>query len=162
VQYDPAPVANGEVDGQVVFSVNEPTQLELQGFDTNVMLFADFGYDILSDVFFATNETIKKEPEALAAFLKATRAGYQELIDDPDKAAELTVEDYGSGQGFDLDQQKLQARAMRELMLTDNVTTPIALPEDTLAANIATIARLGIDLSVDDLFTTEILDRIAE
>lgn len=160
VQYDPAPVANGEVDGQVVFSINEPTQLERQGIDTHVMLFADYGYDIFADVFFATNETIKNDPEALAAFLKATRKGYQDLIDDPAEAATLAVNTYGKDQGLNLEQQTLQAKAMKSLMITDEVTEPIALPQDLIDANIKTISKLGIDISADDLFTNEILDRI--
>lgn len=160
VQYDPAPVANDEVDGQVVFAINEPTQLEQQGIDTNVMLFADFGYNIFADVFFATNETIENEPDALASFLKATRQGYQDMIDDPASAATLAVNNYGKDQGLNLEQQTLQAEAMKSLIITDEVTEPIALPEDAIEANIETISKLGINVSADDLFTTAILDRI--
>lgn len=160
VQYDPAPVANGEVDGQVVFSINEPTQLEGKGLKTNVMLFADHGYDILADVFVATNETIEKNPQALANFLKATRQGYQALMDDPQKAAELTVQKYGKDQGLDLTQQVLEAKAMKNLIVTPDVTTPLALTKDAMAANIKTIGMLGINVTADQLFTTKILDMI--
>lgn len=160
VQYDPAPLANKEVDGQVVFAVNEPTQLAAKGIDTHTMLFADHGYDILADVFVATNETIEQKPQLLANFLKATRQGYEGLIQDPAKAAELTVNDYGKDQGFNLQQQTLQATAMKQLILTDSVTTPIALPEATMEANIKTIGLLGIDVNKDQLFTTKILDMV--
>lgn len=160
VQFDPAPVANGEVDGQVVFAINEPTQLEQRGIATNVMLFADYGYNILADVFFATNETIANQPQALADFLEATRVGYQGMIDDPRKAAELAVNEYGKDQGLSLEQQVLQAEAMKDLIVTETVTTPIALPQETMDANIATISQLGIDITADQLFTTSILDMI--
>lgn len=157
VQFDPTPLANGEVDGQVVFAINEPTQLQLKGINTHVMLFADHGYNILADVFFTQNTTINQHPEELANFIKATRQGYQQMVTTPDLAADLAVNVYGKGQGFNLKQQQLQARAMKQLMITGSVTTPIALPEDTIAANMKTIGLLGLDVTPDQLFTTKLL-----
>ena len=60
VQYDPSPVANKEVDGQVVFSINEPAQLKVKGIETNVLLFADYGFDIYAGCYFALEQTIEE------------------------------------------------------------------------------------------------------
>lgn len=161
VQFDPTPLVNKEVDGQVVFAINEPTQLELKGIKTNVLLFADYGYNILADVFFATTDTLQTQAPALTAFLEATRHGYQDLITEPDTAADLATNKYGKGQGFNLDQQKLQAKSMKQLIVTDKVTTPLALPAEAIDANLKTIGLLGLSVTADQLFTTAILDGLS-
>lgn len=162
VQFDPAPTANGEVEGQVVFSINEPAQLQAQGIETTTMLFADFGYAIYAGCYFATDETIANEAETLAAFLRAERRGFEGALEDPALAAQLTVDTYGADQGFDLDQQTYEAELLETVMVTPATEAGglLAMSEEDIAANVETLGVAGVDVTAEQLFTTAILDML--
>lgn len=158
VQFDPSPVANGEVDGQVVYAINEPTQLEVQGISTYTMLMADFGFEVLTDVFFTTDQQIEENPEALAAFLRATAKGYLASFEDPELAADLTVDEYGKDQGLDREQQVLEAQRIEELVLPEGSGDALVMTEEEMQASVDTIAKMGVEVTVDELFDTSIQD----
>lgn len=162
VQFDPSPVANGEVDGQMVFYVNEPAQLEVTGIETHSMLFADHGFAMFAGCYAATTETIETKPEVLAAFLRAERKGWADALADPTYARDLTIEGLGADAGLDPEQQLLQAERMADLMATDVTDEKglLYLGEEDIAANIETLSASGVDISAGDLFTTEILDQL--
>jgi NitT/TauT family transport system substrate-binding protein len=162
VQFDPSPVANGEVDGQVVFYVNEPAQLEVKGVETHSMLFADHGFAMYGGCYAATTDTIADQAELLAAFLRAERLGWADALADAPYARDLTIEGLGADAGLDPEQQLLQAERMGDLMQTDVTAADglLYLGADDIAANIETLSASGLDISADDLFTTEILDML--
>ncbi len=162
VQFDPSPVANGEVDGQMVFYVNEPAQLEVSGVETHSMLFADFGFALYGGCYAATTDTIAEQGDLLAGFLRAERLGWADALADAEYARDLTIEGLGADAGLDPDQQLLQAERMADLMTTDLTEEKglLYLGADDIEANIATLGAAGLDITADDLFTTEILDRL--
>ncbi|WOF22982.1 ABC transporter substrate-binding protein [Microbacterium betulae] len=158
VQFDPSPVANGEVDGQVVYSINEPAQLNVQGIDTYTMLFADYGFEVLTDTIFATEETIANEPELLASFLRASQRGYLDMFEDPAAAADLAVNEYGSDQGLSVDHQTLEVEAMAELVMPEGQEAPLLMSDERMAGTVETLGLGGIEISVDELFDTSVQD----
>jgi ABC-type nitrate/sulfonate/bicarbonate transport system substrate-binding protein len=160
VQFDPAPVANGEVAGQIVYYTNEPQSLEVRGIKTHTFLLADFGYTVLSDVFFATEQTIAEKPDLLASFLRATRKGWTDNIADPQLGTDLAVGTYGKSQGLDAKQQILESKAMTDLIVTPAAPKAIALPDALMTATVATLKKAGINTSVDKLFNTQILAKV--
>jgi ABC-type nitrate/sulfonate/bicarbonate transport system substrate-binding protein len=162
VQFDPSPVANGEVDGQMVFYVNEPAQLEVTGVETHSMLFADHGLALYGGCYAATTEAIESQGELLASFLRAEQLGWADALADATYARDLTIEGMGADAGLDPAQQLLQAERMVDLMKTDvtDQSGLLYLGEDDIAANIATLGAAGLDIAADDLFTTEILDQL--
>jgi len=162
VQFDPSPVANGEVDGQMVFYVNEPAQLEVSGVETHSMLFADFGFALYGGCYAATTDTIAQQGELLADFVRAERLGWADVLADPAYARDLTIEGLGADAGLDPEQQLLQAERMADLMTTDVTEEKglLYLGADDIEANIATLGASGLEITADDLFTTEILDQL--
>lgn len=160
VQFDPSPVANKDVDGQVVYSINEPTQLEVKGTKTHTMLFEDYGFHVLTDVYFATDETIADHADQLAAFLSATRHGFQDMFADPKAAAKLAVDKYGKDQGLDLAQQTLQAKAMKQVVLPPGTAAPIQLTQSSIDQTLATLKLMDIDVPADKLFDTSVMDKV--
>jgi ABC-type nitrate/sulfonate/bicarbonate transport system substrate-binding protein len=160
VQFDPSPVANKEVDGQVVYYINEPTQLETKGVKTHTFLFADFGYHILSDVYFATEQSIKEDADTLVKFLTAQRKGWQALFAEPALGAELAVGKYGKDQGLDLAQQKLESTKIKDLCITPDSPQPISLPPKAMQQTVDTLKVAGIDITVQDLFDTSIIEKL--
>jgi ABC-type nitrate/sulfonate/bicarbonate transport system substrate-binding protein len=160
VQFDPAPVANGEVAGQIVYYTNEPQSLEARGIKTHTFLLADFGYTVLSDVYFATEQTIAEKPDLLASFLRATRKGWTDNIADPQLGTDLAVGTYGKSQGFNAKQQALESKAMTDLIITPQAPKAIALPDALMTATVATLKKAGISTSVDQLFTKQIVAKV--
>ncbi|MGE0879391.1 MAG: ABC transporter substrate-binding protein [Acidimicrobiia bacterium] len=159
VQFDPSPTANGEVQGQVVFAINEPAQLKVKGVDTNVMLFADFGFSIFAGCYFATEDTIKNRKKDLVAFLKGERQGFDANLKDPSLGTKYTIEKYGKDIGLDPKQQQFMSESLASVMSTPTTQSKGLLymdPSD-IAKNIDTLKVAGINVSSADLFTDEIL-----
>lgn len=159
VQYDPSPVANKEVDGQVVFSINEPAQLKAKGIETNTMLFADYGFSIFAGCYFALEDTIKNQKDELVAFLKGERQGFDVNIKDPTVGTKYTLDKYGKDLGLDATQQQYESEALKSIMVTPATTAKGLLymdPSD-IAKNIETLKIAGQTVTAADLFTDEIL-----
>ncbi len=159
VQYDPAPTANGEVDGQVVFAINEPAQLAAKGIDTNTMLFADYGFSIYAGCYFALEDTIKNHTEELAAFLKGERDGFEKNLADPSLGVKYTLEKYGKDLDLDPKQQQFQSELLKTVMVTPWTEANGLLTMDPaeITRNIDTLKLAGIEVSSSDLFTDEVL-----
>lgn len=158
VQFDPTPVANGEVDGQIVFAVNEPGQLKLKGVDTNIFLLADFGYAMFSGCYFATDDTIKNQKDMLVSFLRAEIKGWEDNLADPKIGADLTVNDFGKDLGLDPEHQLWESEELETLMVTENTKKNGLLSMDPVDIdnNIKTLAAAGIEIEASALFTDEI------
>ncbi|MFT4288914.1 ABC transporter substrate-binding protein [Nocardioides sp.] len=162
VQFDPAPTANGEVDAQAGFSIDQPATLKAQGLDVHTMLFSDFGYSIYSSALFATTKTISERPDLLKAFLTGERKGWQGNYQDPAEGARLAVEVYGKDTGLDLAQQTLASEATKDLVVSDEVGPEeiLALTDTMIGKNIDTLKQIGTDITADDLFDTSILESL--
>jgi len=98
VQYDPAPLVNGEVDGFLAYVTNESFVVEDQGYEVTNLLFADNGLPFVTESFVVTQESIDTKREALKAFLKATIRGWKDAIADPDGGADLALNTYGNSE----------------------------------------------------------------
>ncbi len=85
-------LTSGAVDAIDAYITNEPSTLEREGIAYNLMVFADFGVDGYANIIFVTEDTLTNRPELVEAFLRATFKGYQIAVDDPEKAATLSVE----------------------------------------------------------------------
>lgn len=83
---------SGEVDVMDAFVTNQPVQLELAGYEVNIMLASDYGIDMYPNVIIAKRETIENNPELVTRFVRATVKGLQAAVDNPEQAAELVLE----------------------------------------------------------------------
>jgi NitT/TauT family transport system substrate-binding protein len=163
VGYDATPFALGKVDAFTAFAFNEPIALAQKGIQTKCFSFSDIGLPAYGDVMIARTSTIKKEPELLAGFIGAARRGWQYTIDHPDEATQLTLD------GFAKDQNSKQQRAQM------TVEIPMLHSEATKSHGLLwmdkTVWQQSIDfmstaklltkpVSVDDVMTNDILDRV--
>jgi len=82
----------GEVDAQMGFVTNEPVLLRQQGYEVNLILPSDYGIDLYSNLIFTSEDLVEKDPDLVTRFLQATLHGYEEAMDDPDHAAQLSVQ----------------------------------------------------------------------
>jgi ABC-type nitrate/sulfonate/bicarbonate transport system substrate-binding protein len=160
-QGNPAPLANGEVDCFLTLFTTGPIDLELQGIDTHSFLLSDHGYDIFSGIYIATADTLETRRDEVVRLLRAEIRGWQDFVDDIDYATRLTVEKYAVDQGLNPEQQKLQAQAQLDLLVTpDTIAKGLFwMTEEKIRANLETMALLGIEAD-ESLFSTALLEEI--
>lgn len=122
---------DGTVDVQVAFSLNQKLQMDLRGIDNTFLSFFDLGFKQESYPYFASEDTIKNDPELVAGFVSAARKGWGYALDHPEEVAKLTVEEYM--EGGDLAQQTEYARRQREI-----IDTPFTEKNGLLYPDLAT------------------------
>ena len=161
-QFDPAPLVNGETDTWFSFVTNEPNTLKTKGIDTYTFLLADFGYPLVSEVYFVTKETLAKKRDVVKAFLKAEILGWRDVYSDPMAAAKITADEYGKDLGLDAAEQKLEVDAENLLIWTDATKANgiFTVADDLVKANIDTLAKAGITIAADALFDFSIINEI--
>lgn len=159
-QYDPAPLVSGQVDCLLCWETDLPVAMTVQGVDNTTMLMADHGYALHSQTYIATQDAIANRRTDLIAMLKGEVMGWNDYLADTDGAAALAVEMYPDA-GLDLQVQKMQAARQVPLMFSD-LTAQNGFgwfTDDTVAANIETLALLGQDVSTD-LWDRSLLDEV--
>lgn len=153
VQGDPIGMTVGEIDGYLGFVNSQVVDLRHKGFDINTMLLADVGFPLVGQTYITTQDNIDNHRDKLKAFLHAEIRGWRDVLDDPQAATDLTVDEYGK----DL---HLNPGATYDCCLAGNdlirdgspAQQLVAISDETAAANIEAIAAGGLNLSVDDLF----------
>ncbi|MEM9344415.1 MAG: ABC transporter substrate-binding protein [Pseudomonadota bacterium] len=159
-QYDPAPLVAGQVDCLLCWETDLPVAMTMQGVDNTTMLMADHGYAVHSQTYIATEDSIANRREQLIALLKGEVQGWNDYLADTDAAAALTVEMFPDA-SLDLDTQKLQAERQVPLMFSD-LTEENGFgwfTEDTIAANVETLALLGREVT-PDLWDRSLLEEV--
>ena len=161
-QFDPSPLANGEVDGWVSYVTNEPITLASKGFPNHAMLFADFNLPLVAETFTVKQETIDNERDKLKAFLVAEIKGWQDAIADPAESGRLAAEVYGKDQNLDVAEQTEEAKAQVGLVVSADTKanglftmTPALIEE-----NITALKAAKLDIAAGDLFDMSLIDEI--
>ncbi len=159
-QYDPSPLVTGQVDCLLSWETDLPVAMTIQGVDNTTMLMADHGYAVHSQTYIATTDSIAKRRADLVALLKGEVKGWNDYLADTDAAAALTVEMFPDA-GLDLETQKLQAARQVPLMFSDLTEAQGFgwFTEETVAANIETLALLGTEVS-PDLWDRSLLEEV--
>lgn len=164
VQYDPAPLTNGEVDGFVAYLTNEPLTVAAAGYDVMNLPFADFGLPFVGQVMATTEATLADDADALRAFLRAEVRGWGDQVADPALGVALAVKEYGADLQLDADKALASATATIPLMVTDETETAglLTVSPALQQATVASLARAGIDITADHLFDLSLLDEVHE
>lgn len=159
-QYDPAPLVSGQVDCLLCWDTDLPVAMTIQGVDNTTMLMADHGYAVHSQTYIATIDSIANRRADLVSLLRGEVMGWTDYQADPDAAAALTVEMFPDA-GLDLRTQELQARRQVPLMFSE-LTEANGFgwfTDETVAANIETLALLGREVSAD-LWDRSLLEEV--
>lgn len=138
---DVATIIAGAIDCQfTTFAVNEPNTMRNEGVEPVVFLLSENGLPAQSNVYFTSEDALAEHRDTLVAWLRATSAGWEEFMADPEAAASWTV-DSGLVDGLDITQQTQQATGMVELMgggpglLALDVDTWEQMQENMLGSN---------------------------
>ncbi|MBB5914319.1 ABC-type nitrate/sulfonate/bicarbonate transport system substrate-binding protein [Nocardia transvalensis] len=161
-QFDPTPLANGEVDGWVSYVTNEPITLAAKGFPTAHFLFADFGLPLTAETMTVRQQTIDTERDKLKAFLTAEIKGWKDAVADPAEGARLAVEVYGKDQRLDLGEQTKEAQAQNDLVVSADTAANglFTMTDRLISQNIEALAKAKIDIKADQLFDLSVLREV--
>jgi len=159
-QYSAQPLLAGEVDCLLCWETDLPVAMAMQGVDSLTMLMADHGYAVHSQTYIATDDSLANRREELVALMSGEVRGWEAYREDTDAAAALTVGMFPDA-GLDPETQKLQAARQVPLMFSD-LTDANGFgwwTDDTVAANIETLALLGRTVT-PDLWDRSILEEV--
>lgn len=165
VQYDPAPLISGEVDGFIAYLTNEAITVEADGHATTNLAFADNGLPFVAESVAVTDEAIASDREKLKAFLVAEIRGWTDAVNDPTEGARLAYEEYGVDLDLNPENSEAGAVAQAELLVVSDETAEnglFTISEDLQAATIESLAGAGIELEAADLFDLSLLDEVYE
>lgn len=123
---DIAALQAGQADAMLAFATNQPVVLEKQGLtpdkDFYFTPFDDLNYHAMAGVILVSRSFLEEHRDKVVAFLKASMKGWNEAMEDPRAAAELTVSTYAANQGLDVENQEISLEKQIPLMtspLTD-------------------------------------------
>lgn len=159
-QYSAQPLLAGEVDCLLCWETDLPVAMAMQDVESLTMLMADHGYAVHSQTYIATEDSLANRRAELVALLAGEVRGWEAYREDTEAAAALTVGMFPDA-GLDLPTQELQARRQVPLMFSE-LTDENGFgwwTDDTVAANIETLALLGRRVT-PDLWDRSILEEI--
>jgi ABC-type nitrate/sulfonate/bicarbonate transport system substrate-binding protein len=163
VQYDPAPLVNGEVDGFLAYVTNESFVVESQGYEVTNLLFADNGLPFVTESFVVTQDSIDNNREALKAFLYATILGWKDAIADSNGGADLALNTYGADLGLNPDKEYYQSKTQNEILVQTEETAAnglFTISEAMIELNLATLKSAGYEIAADQLFDLSLLKEV--
>ena len=151
VQFDPAPLVNGEVDAFMSFLTNQPIQLELKGIENTNFLLSDFGYVEWADCLVVSEDSLADpaKRKQLVGIVRATVRGWQDAVADPKRGATLAVTKYGKSFNLDQHTQELIAAKIAPLVATPETEKNglFTMSKAGIDANIAAIQAVGVQVS---------------
>jgi len=165
VQYDPAPLINGEVDGFIAYLTNEAITVAASGVETTNLPFADNGLPFVAETLTVTDDAIANDREKLKAFLVAEIKGWTMAVNDPEAGAKLAVEDYGKDLDLNLENSIAGATEQAEALVVSDETAEnglFTISEALQDATIKSLAGAGITLEASDLFDLSLLAEVYE
>ncbi|MGE4050284.1 MAG: ABC transporter substrate-binding protein [Piscinibacter sp.] len=142
-------LVRGDIDAITGFSFTSLLNLEARGVkpeDIVLMPYAKHGVKLYGNVIIAGEDFLKKNPEAVKAFLRAFTKGMKDVIADP-KAAVATVKERDGIVNAELELRRLN------LALEQTVLTPDAKAEGFGDVNAGRLALMASQVS--DAFATK-------
>ncbi|GAA1117750.1 MULTISPECIES: ABC transporter substrate-binding protein [Nesterenkonia] len=164
VEYDPAPLLDGEVDGFFAYVINESITVELMGHEVTDLMLSENGLPFVAEALITSEEMIEEEPELIKSFLEAELQGWQDAVSDPEEGARLAVEEYGAHLDLEMDKELRQAEVQVDLVVTDEVRENglLTISEDLQAESVDSLERAGVDVTAEELFDLSLLSELLE
>ncbi len=163
VQFDPAPLLSGDVDGFIAYLTNEAITVAASGVETTNLPFADNGLPFVAETVAVTDDMIANNREKLKAFLVAEIKGWSDAVKDPEAGAKLAVDTYGKDLDLNLDNSVAGATTQAEELVVSDETAKnglFTISDDLQKATLASLAGAGIDLQASDLFDLSLLKEV--
>jgi len=88
---DVSQLLTNQVDVKMVYEMNDPILLKIQGKETNIIRLRDYGVNFYGDTLFTTEDMIKNHPDIVKKFVKASFKGWNYAIENSVEAVEETM-----------------------------------------------------------------------
>ena len=150
--YDPTPLIKGEIDASLDFTTNVPFTIKQAGEEAVSFLLYDYGFKIFNDTVVVTEETLKTKRKEIVAFLKASRKGWLENLKDPAAYPKQFADTWYKGTGRSIENEVYFNTAQKPLI--ESPKGIFSMSEDAIAANIESLAAVGIKAKRDHFDTT--------
>lgn len=152
---------SGQISASLDF-YDTPLTFTAKGIKTHFVSLTKLGYSIISDSYFTTEDTIKKEPEKLAALLTGDVRGWAAQVADPALGATLGVKVYGKGNGLTLSSEVASAKLQNELVSTAATKKLglLSIGPALQAENIKSLKAAGIKITASQLFDDTIINSV--
>jgi PAS domain S-box-containing protein len=112
----------GRVDAVSAYASVEPFQLRARGVEPAILRSADYGIDFYGDTLFTTEHQAHDHPEQTAAFVRASRRGWEYAFHHPEEMVDRILQLPGVRErGITRELLVEEARVMRDLVLPDLV-----------------------------------------
>lgn len=92
IGFDALALIRGDVDISTGYVTNEPIQAEEAGYEVITFAPSAYGAFSYSDVLFTTEDMIAKNPDLVKRFVKATLAGWDYALANPEEAVRATLQ----------------------------------------------------------------------
>lgn len=155
--YDPTPLIKGEIDASLDFTTNVPFTLKQQGAEAVSFLLYDFGYTIFNDTIVVTEETLAAKRKELVAWLRASRKGWEENLEDPAVYPPRFADTWFKGTGRSIENEVWFNTAQKPLVESPNGI--LSMSEDGIAKTIEALSQVGIKAR-RDMFDTTLLEEV--
>lgn len=155
--YDPTPLIKGEIDASVDFTTNVPYTIEQKGEKATSFLLYDFGYKTYNDTVVVTEDTLKSKRDALVAWLRASRKGWNANFADPKAMPPKFADTWFKGNGRTIENEIYYNTAQKPLI--EHPSGIFTMDDAGIEANIETLGRIGIKAS-KDMFDASLLAEV--
>lgn len=171
VDFDPTPLINGEVDGFMAYLTNEAITVQMEGYETTNLAYADNGLPYVAESYAVTDQYLAEHKDLLKAFLTAEIKGWTKTFTEPvDDTVALVTKYYNESAAAgdltfgDLDPKKTAAgiEAQAKLISTDETQANglFTISDELKKQTLASLKASGWELDADKLFDTTIIDEI--
>jgi NitT/TauT family transport system substrate-binding protein len=159
IGFNQVPVlAQGDIDAAVVYAMNEPLQLEQEGYTVSTILVADH-IDLVANGLITNDETAQNNPELVRGMVRAMLRGIEYTLQHPEEAFEITRQaKYGTGIS-DENAETQQAVLNASLDFWRN-ETPGLLPDSAWQTSETFMVEAGLlsaPAPLDTVYTNEFL-----
>lgn len=138
--YGNGPLIAGEVDAKQGYYVDELVKLQTEGYDANVIKYADHGHAAYSQLLFVSEAFLEKNRDGLIRFLQVADRGWKAAMANKAEVARIIVTDYEPQLSYEY--QFESAKLIEDLVWAETKVTSTISPE-TLAANRASFLRFN-------------------
>lgn len=156
-EYDPTPLMEGAIDASIDFTTNVPFAIREKGFDPASFLLYDFGFTVWADTVVVTEETLAAKRGDLVKWLRASRAGWDKALAEPDLFPPKFAETWFKGTGRSIENEIYFANA--QVPLISHPEGVFAMTEEGIAKNIEALGQVGIK-ATPEMFDATLLAEI--
>ena len=94
--FDDMALLKGEADAMSAYLSNQPFLYSQAGIEVNLINPANYGVEFYGDNLFTREEVIRKNPDDVLAFRRASLRGWKYALENPQEVAELIIDKYNN------------------------------------------------------------------